>query len=118
MTMSPLTVVAVLAALAAIMTLRRRGRQRLLASIRAKWGKPSARRHKMDAIAAANQSRLAAFHTVAFVDDRTWADLDLDGVFAAIDRTGSTLGQQALYHRLHTAPATQGLSTFEALVTR
>jgi hypothetical protein len=72
----------------------------------------------MDAIAAANRSRFSTFHRAASVDDRTWADLDLDSVFAAIDRTESTLGQQALYHRLHTASAVHDLSTFEALVTR
>jgi hypothetical protein len=41
----------------------------------------------MDAIAAANRSRLSTFHGVASIDDRTWADLDLDNVFAAIERT-------------------------------
>jgi hypothetical protein len=118
MTMSPLTVVALLAAVAAIIALRRRGRQRLLAGVRAKWGKSAARRHKMGAIATAYRSRLSIFDGVASVDDRTWADLDLDNVFAAIDRTESTLGQQALYHRLHRGPDVQNLSTFEALVAQ
>jgi MutS-like protein len=112
------TVVAVLAAVSGIIAFRRRGRRRLLASVRAKWGQPAARHHKMNAIAAANRSRFSTFHHVTSVDDRTWADLDLDDVFAAIDRTESTLGQQALYHRLHTAPTVQDLSTFEALVRR
>ena len=39
------------------------------------------------------------------LDERTWVDLNLDDVFAAIDRTQSTLGQHALYHRLRTAPS-------------
>lgn len=41
----------------------------------------------------------------AIVDDRTWADLDLDEVFTAIDHTSSEPGRQALYHALRT-PAT------------
>src|SRR5262245_47506316 len=93
-------------------------RRRLMAAIRAKWGNPTNRLHKFDAIAAACRSRLELFHQAPAVDDRTWADLDLDDVFAAIDRTESTLGQQALYHRLHTAPAPHDLSAFESLITR
>jgi hypothetical protein len=34
------------------------------------------------------------------VDDRTWADLDLDGVLAQIDRGATILGRQVLYHQL------------------
>jgi hypothetical protein len=47
----------------------------------------------------------------ASLDDRTWSDLDMDAVFASLDRTESTLGQQALYHRLRSA----GSSNTEAL---
>ena len=39
-------------------------------------------------------------------------------MFAVIDRTQSTLGQHALYHRLRTSPAGDHLAAFEALVTR
>ena len=52
------------------------------------------------------------------LDDRTWADLDLDDVFVALDRTTSTLGQHALYHRLRTAPVGPHLEEFETLVER
>jgi hypothetical protein len=52
------------------------------------------------------------------LDERTWADLDIDDVFAAIDSTQSTLGQHALYHRLRTAPLGDHLGAFEALVRR
>ena len=34
------------------------------------------------------------------LDDRTWADLDLDSVFAALDHTASEPGRQYLYHLL------------------
>ena len=37
------------------------------------------------------------------LDDRAWDNLDMDAVFAAIDRTESTVGQQRLYHRLRSA---------------
>lgn len=40
----------------------------------------------------------------------------MDGVFAVLDRTESTLGQQALYHRLRSAPTGAHLEAFEALV--
>jgi len=42
----------------------------------------------------------------------------MDAVFASLDRTESTLGQQALYHRLRSAPAADHADAFEALVTR
>jgi hypothetical protein len=72
----------------------------------------------MDAIRASHQSRLSATESSASLDDRTWDDLNLDEVFAALDRTESTLGQHALYHRLRTAPIADHLDAFEALVTR
>ncbi len=52
------------------------------------------------------------------LDERTWTDLDLDDVFVEINRTESTLGQAALYHRLRCAPAADHLPAFEALVMR
>jgi hypothetical protein len=51
------------------------------------------------------------------LDSRTWDDLDLDDVFASLDRTESTLGQHALYHRLRTIPVAANLEAFEALVS-
>jgi len=52
------------------------------------------------------------------LDERTWTDLNLDDVFVEINRTESTLGQVALYHRLRCAPAADHLAAFEALVMR
>ena len=40
----------------------------------------------------------------------------MDDVFEVLDRTESTLGQHALYHRLRTSTSTHHLSAFEALV--
>lgn len=42
----------------------------------------------------------------------------MDDVFLAMDRTESTLGQDALYHRLRTTPTGDSLEAFEALVSR
>jgi MutS domain V len=116
--MNPLWIVALtivgLIAMAAI----RRSRARRLARIRSGWGLPTERVRRMDAMAASHAARIADFPDRASLDDKTWADLNLDQVFAAIDRTQSTLGQHALYHRLRTAPVADHLLTFEALVCR
>ena len=71
----------------------------------------------MDRIADAHRSRVAAAGG-ASMDDRTWDDLNMDAVFAALDHTASTLGQHALYHRLRTTPEADRLEAFEALVER
>ncbi len=89
-----------------------------LARIRAAWGVPIRRTHKLDAISEWHRSRARAQDNTGFLDDRTWADLNLDDVFKACDRTESTLGQCALYHRLRTAPTADHLDAFEALVER
>jgi hypothetical protein len=94
------------------------GRRRLLAQIRDRWGSPVVRIRKLDAIAESHRSRAAEAGTDVSLDDRTWDDLDLDAVFVALDRTESTLGQHALYHRLRTAPVANQLDAFEALVSR
>ncbi len=36
------------------------------------------------------------------IDDRTWQDLDMDGLFAKIDRTAGMPGRQVLYHQMRT----------------
>ena len=72
----------------------------------------------MEAIAESHRSRLSTMGSGASLDARTWADLDLDAVFAVLDRTESTLGQHALYHRLRSAPVADNLEVFEALVSR
>lgn len=95
-----------------------RGRAHRLARLRATWGQPIERTRRMTAMADSHRARIAAAGPGGSLDDRTWADLNLDEVFAAIDRTRSTLGQHALYHRLRTAPAAADLNAFEALVGR
>ncbi len=96
----------------------RRGRAQALSRLRAEWGQPVRRERQLAAIAASHRSRLSMPGSAPSLDARTWTDLDMDGVFAALDRTESTLGQHALYHRLRTAPVAQHLEAFEALVGR
>lgn len=73
---------------------------------------------QFDSLAASHRSRVAVTAGNRSLDDRTWADLNLDDVFTSIDRTTSTLGRQALYHRLRSAPVGEGLETFEVLTER
>jgi hypothetical protein len=119
--------------------LAHRRRQQQLAALRVSWGRPRTRARAFDAIAEYHRSRIAGSHVgvggvtaspsdsisasdrpdaPASLDDRTWSDLNLDAVFATIDRTESTLGQQALYHRLRSAPVADHLDAFDALVER
>ena len=92
-------------------------RAQAVARLREEWGQQSGREHRMDAIFDSHRSR-ATTEGAAVLDERTWSDLNLDEVFAACDRTMSTLGQHALYHRLRGVPSGRHLEAFEALVTR
>ena len=65
-----------------------------------------------------HRSRVAVTPGGGSLDDRTWSDLNLDDVFTSIDRTTSTLGRQALYHRLRSAPVGRDLEAFERLSER
>lgn len=97
----------------------RGGRHVSLTRLQASWGKAAPRTHNFAALAKAHASRReASLAQEGSLDDRTWADLNLDDVFASIDHTTSTLGQQALYHRLRTAPVATDLESFESLVNR
>ncbi len=95
----------------------RAAHQSALEHVRASWGQPRPQTHKMDLIAASHAARVAELRVSGSLDERTWNDLNMDDVFAAIDRTGSTAGQHALYHRLRTTPTGDALDTFESLVT-
>jgi hypothetical protein len=115
--------IAVAAALLAVTVataavLSRRHRRRVLARVRASWGMPRHRVRNMEAIADYHRSLASAPNAAKALDDRTWNDLDMDAVFAALDRTESTMGQQALYHRLRAAPIAPNLEGFDALAVR
>jgi hypothetical protein len=95
--------------------LRRRERRRLLARIRADWGRPIERDRDLAAIASYHRAVAAPDGSM---DQRTWSDLDLDAVFAVLDRTQSSMGQQLLYHRLRSVSGPASLEAFESLMVR
>jgi len=106
-----------LAVVVALVTLAvRHSRTKAREALRARWGQPTDRERRMDAMAVTHRSRAAVLAQGPTLDDRTWDDLDLDAVFATLDRTESTLGQHAFYHRLRTIHDEQ-LPAFERLVT-
>ncbi len=69
-----------------------RARARLLARVRADWGREKSRKRDMEAIADFSRSHRPDLS----IRDRTWSDLLTDDVFAFLDRTESTIGQQLL----------------------
>ncbi len=76
-------------------------KKRIIAELREAWGHSSDRRRNFERIGLYHH--LARTHgEEATVDDQTWVDLNLDDVFAKIDRTITSLGSQYLYHLLHT----------------
>jgi len=89
-------------------------RRKRLARIRTEWGRPRERRRDMEGVADFFLTHEAG----PSVDDRTWNDLGMDEVFAHLDRTESSVGQQMLYRRLRRAPDPIALDAFEALVQR
>src|SRR5262249_16592556 len=92
-----------------------RARVKFRARIREERGHPCERPRDMAAIADLSDAQGASVETL---DKRTWNDLLLDDVFAYLDRTQSSIGQQLLYHRLRSAPSPRALDAFDALTTR
>jgi hypothetical protein len=89
-------------------------RRKLLTRIRRDWGKPRSDRLDVEAVADFFQS----YPVDTALDDRTWTDLLMDDVFAEIDRTESSIGQQMLYYRLRCAGELRSRDAFETLVER
>ena len=71
----------------------------------------------MVAVASYHRARTAGLPDTS-IDDRTWHDLDMDAVFATLDRADSSVGQQSLYHRLRSSTSRATLGAFEALIAR
>lgn len=80
------------------------------------WGAPVVRWRDLEAISDYHRRKVGPAPAAVVLDDRTWNDLHFDSVFAAIDRTRSTIGQQVLYHRLRSAPSRPERDRFEHLV--
>ena len=106
----------VVAFLAGLNLQARRRRRKLLERLRAEWGRPTERTRELSEISHYHQ--VFAVDRESPLDVRTGEDLDLDAVFAVLDRTESDIGQQLLYHRLRTTTTSDDLAAFEALMTR
>lgn len=123
MHLNPVAAAALVFALLTVVTsLADRGRRRKrLERLRALWGAPKEEPRDMATIARYHQALDAldpADAAIGGVDDRTWSDLDLDNVFAAVDRAASGVGQQVLYRRLRTPRAdAPELERFDRLTT-
>lgn len=115
--MNPVWIFVPAVLLLTVLVLLRRSRRQRLAVIRSAWAVPVERTRRTDAMLMSHLGRAAVLGGSS-LDQRTWSDLGLDDVFALVDRTQSTLGQHALYHRLRTAPLGEHLEAFEALVSR
>jgi energy-coupling factor transporter transmembrane protein EcfT len=92
-------------------------RRKLRVRIRGEWGTPRLKTRDVSAIASYHHA-LTSTSSDNSLDQRTWTDLDLDAVFAVLDRTESSIGEQRLYHRLRSTSSVTTLSAFEALVSR
>lgn len=94
-----------------------RQRRTRLALLRLDWGQRGSRTHKLDVLDETHHDR-AVHLQERVLDQRTADDLMLGKVFAELDRTTSTLGRDALYHRLHTLGSVDDADDLEALATR
>jgi len=112
----PVALVVAVLVLAAVADLARQ-RAKILRRVRAEWGRRCDRVRDFDRMLSAHRSRCDATGDET-LGDRTWDDLDLDALFAYLDRTESTLGQEALYHRLRRRLGSDDLIVFDGLVTR
>ena len=94
---------------------QRKKRLTLLAKLRAEWGGPASSDRDLPLLASYHRAVSAG--GAEAIDDRTWQDLDLDAVFGFLDRTGSIVGRQLLYHRLRsTTHSPESLAGFDRLV--
>ena len=74
-------------------------RAKLLARLRGTWGlKQQIRERDFEEIPLFRHSQADG----DVIDDRTWADLTMDSVFARLDRTITLSGIQSLYQMLRT----------------
>ena len=83
-------------------------RRKIEAKISASWGRSKEKRRNFDRI-----SRYAAINQDAFfhrLTDQTLSDIDIEELFACIDRTETGIGQQYLFYKIvHPVNATEAL---------
>lgn len=95
---------------------QRRHREKMLAWLRAAWG-------RIGPINSLDDDRVAEAWVESRrqlppdeeMDERTWVDLDLDRVVATLDRTHTGLGRQRLYWRLRSGTPWQETPALESL---
>lgn len=84
-----------------IMLFKKLDYQKLLKSLRNKWGSKQKPDKKQDFSKNRSLFDLVAKESTVFtIDDRTWQDLNMDHVFTEIDRTLTDCGRQCLYKML------------------
>ena len=98
---------------------RRRQQAGVLRKLRRRWGQPKRPSAKSQLERIALYDRLKDRDSADGLDDKTWADLNLDLVFEYIDRTTSRVGQQFLFYLLRNPHSKQEpLLKFEQLINR
>lgn len=75
---------------------------RFTLELREKWGKEDERCRDFNEIARLFRYISDKDFEHYIVDDQTWTDLNLNGIFCKLDRTYSTPGESVLYHILRT----------------
>lgn len=77
-------------------------RDKLLASLRKRWGAPATR--EIDPVEIGKYFRKTASSrgSDCLVDDRTWTDLDMDLIYSRMNQTLTIPGEQTLYALLRT----------------
>jgi hypothetical protein len=75
--------------------------RRVRSSLQSSWGQPQPRERDFTVLGEFNQACPNLWDKApASIDDQTWSDLNMNEVFAAIDRTFSTAGECLLYRIL------------------
>jgi hypothetical protein len=63
--------------------------------------------NRLDEIRRYHNGMKGANNNKRYIDEVTWNDLEMDKVFLRINHTNSFIGEQVLYHRLHTLWSTK-----------
>lgn len=87
---------------ARVVIMRREAKAYALRRLRTSWGVPDGRPRDLAALRRLYVACGGPERSAAALDDATWDDLDLDAVFAVLDRTLSAPGEYALYELLRT----------------
>ncbi|MCU7494933.1 MAG: hypothetical protein HF314_14420 [Ignavibacteria bacterium] len=90
----------IIGSISSLMDFTRFSRKKRLERLRQAWGLPLDRIPNFDLIK--NYHDLVSKNSnEEFVDEKTWADLDMNNLYSLLDRNISGPGRQYLYHLLH-----------------